>query len=55
MVKKIKKWEPEDFELDMMLNGVEIGRPIFQEIYYFDIRKRGTWYLISLPVVALPL
>lgn len=70
MAKKITKWEPEDFELEMTTHWSfpkrgdwathdakwrEIGHPIFQEIYYFAIRKRETWHLISLLAAVLRL
>ncbi len=57
--KEIKKWEPDDFELEMtsvwsfpnrgnwatpMQNGEEIGHRTFQEIFCFAIQKRMTGY-----------
>ena len=70
MAKKITKWEPDDFELEMTThwsfpkrgdwathdaNGVVIGRLIFLVISYFDIPKRETWCLTSLQAAAQPL
>ena len=55
-MKKIKKWEPDDFELEMtthwsfpkrgigqptMLSGVATGHLIYQEISFSDIRRKA--------------
>lgn len=65
--KKITKWEPDSFELEMTTHwsfpsrgswathdasGEETGRHIFPEMSYSDIQKKTTWYLISLPEAA---
>ena len=56
-MKKINKWEPDDFELEMTThwsfpkrgdwathdaNGVATGRHIYQEISFSDIRRKAT-------------
>ena len=65
--KKIKKWEPEDFELEMtthwsfpkrgdwatMQNGAGIGRRTFQGISYSGIPKKEIWCWINLQAAVL--